>query len=106
MFWLRNVLKTSNLILVVSQHRKQFTRIRCLSTTHSLCKIEPSLVNIFDRNTKSLQRQRAAIADDVNLYDYLKEEIGFRLADRVFDIKRKFKTAADIGKHAYIFFVL
>lgn len=31
------------------------------------------------------------------LYDYLKEEVGFRLADRVFDIKREFKTAADIG---------
>lgn len=34
---------------------------------------------------------------DVALYDYLKEEVGFRLADRVFDIKREFKTAADIG---------
>lgn len=27
----------------------------------------------------------------------MKEEIGFRLADRVFDIKREFKAAADIG---------
>ncbi|XP_060529063.1 arginine-hydroxylase NDUFAF5, mitochondrial [Cylas formicarius] len=54
-------------------------------------------VNIFDRNTKTLQRKRAASADDVNLYDYLKDEIGFRLADRLFDIKRKFKLAADIG---------
>lgn len=34
---------------------------------------------------------------DVALYDYLKEEVGFRLADRVFDIKREFKNAADIG---------
>lgn len=34
---------------------------------------------------------------DVALYDYLKEEVGFRLADRVFDIKREFKSAADIG---------
>ncbi|CAH1986683.1 unnamed protein product [Acanthoscelides obtectus] len=54
-------------------------------------------VKIFDRNTKSLQRERAAHAEDVDLYGYLKDEIGFRLADRVFDIKRKFKVAADIG---------
>ncbi|KAJ8921758.1 hypothetical protein NQ315_010669 [Exocentrus adspersus] len=60
---------------------------------------ETSSINVFDRNTKSLQRQRAAIAEDVNVYDYLKDEIGFRLADRVFDIKRKFKLAADIGCH-------
>ncbi|KAJ8975438.1 hypothetical protein NQ317_014196 [Molorchus minor] len=44
-------------------------------------------------------RERAAIADDANLYDYLKDEIGFRLADRVFDIKRKFTVAADVGCH-------
>ncbi|CAG9859016.1 unnamed protein product [Phyllotreta striolata] len=55
------------------------------------------IVNIFDRKTKSLQRKRAAAAEDVKIYDYLKDEIGFRLADRVFDIKRKFKKAADIG---------
>lgn len=34
---------------------------------------------------------------DVELYDYLKEEIGYRLADRVFDIKREFQAAADLG---------
>lgn len=56
-----------------------------------------SAVNIFDRYTKSLQRERAAAASDVNLYDYLKDEMGYRLADRIFDIKRKFKLAANIG---------
>ncbi|CAH1175838.1 unnamed protein product [Phaedon cochleariae] len=67
------------------------------STTTVSQKIDS--LNIFDRNTKSLQRERAATAEDVNLYDYLKDEIGFRLADRIFDIKRKFKVAADIGCH-------
>jgi len=75
------------------------TKIRCLST--GCCKLklrnDACSINIFDRNSKTLQRQRAALAEDVNLYDYLKDEIGFRLADRVFDIKRKFKLAADIG---------
>lgn len=52
---------------------------------------------IFDRETKKIQRERASIAHDVNVYDYVKDEIGYRLADRIFDIKRKFKLAADIG---------
>lgn len=75
------------------------THIRCISTSFHRFKLtkENYSVNIFDRNTKTLQRQRAALAEDVNLYDYLKDEIGFRLADRIFDIKRKFKLAADIG---------
>lgn len=58
---------------------------------------ENTLVNIFDRQAKVLQRERAASAPDVAVYDYLKEEIGYRLADRIFDIKRKFKLAVDLG---------
>ncbi|ALC41936.1 CG8067 [Drosophila busckii] len=54
-------------------------------------------MNIFDRNAKRLQKERAALSADVALFDYLKEEVGYRLADRVFDIKREFKSAADIG---------
>lgn len=56
-----------------------------------------TLVHIFDRQVKVLQRERAARAPDVAVYDYLKEEIGYRLADRIFDIKRKFKLAVDLG---------
>lgn len=73
---------------------------RLLSTSTLLNQIrnDDISLHIFDRNTKSLQRERAALANDVNLYDYLKDEIGYRLADRVFDIKRKFKLAANLGK--------
>ena len=56
-----------------------------------------SSVNIFDRKTKTVQRERAARAPDAHVFDYLKEEVGYRLADRVFDIKRKFKHAVDLG---------
>lgn len=72
---------------------------RCLSTSikHTSIKNDEGTYHIFDRKTKNLQRERAALASDVNLYDYLKDEIGYRLADRIFDIKRKFKLAADIG---------
>uniref|UniRef100_A0A6P7GM78 Arginine-hydroxylase NDUFAF5, mitochondrial n=1 Tax=Diabrotica virgifera virgifera TaxID=50390 RepID=A0A6P7GM78_DIAVI len=76
---------------------KVFINYKNLSTSSTFHKIETGFVHIFDRKTKSLQRKRAAIADDVNVYNYLKDEIGYRLADRLFDIKRKFKLAADIG---------
>ncbi|XP_037955617.1 arginine-hydroxylase NDUFAF5, mitochondrial-like [Teleopsis dalmanni] len=46
---------------------------------------------------KNYKKERAAINPNVELYDYLKEEVGFRLADRIFDIKREIKCAADIG---------
>lgn len=78
----------------------KFNNRRSISTA-PICKqigSEGTSVQIFDRYTKILQRERAATAKDVDLYDYLKDEIGYRLADRVFDIKRKFKLAADIGE--------
>ncbi|XP_012522373.1 arginine-hydroxylase NDUFAF5, mitochondrial [Monomorium pharaonis] len=56
-----------------------------------------SPMNVFDRNAKLLQRERAAKDADVQLYDYLKDEVGDRLADRIFDIKRKFGRALDLG---------
>lgn len=34
---------------------------------------------------------------DVALYDYIKDEVGFRLSDRLFDVKREFAVAADLG---------
>lgn len=64
------------------------------------CKIQgpnDTSVNIFDRKAKVLQRERAAISSDVHLFDYVKEEVGWRLADRVFDIKKTFKNAVDLG---------
>lgn len=53
--------------------------------------------NIFDRNVKRLHKERSAQRPDVALFDYIKDEVGFRLSDRIFDIKREFKVAADIG---------
>lgn len=55
---------------------------------------------IFDRRAKRIQKERSAQRPDVALYDYIKDEVGFRLSDRIFDIKREFKTAADIGKNS------
>ncbi|KAK0081825.1 hypothetical protein PV325_011507 [Microctonus aethiopoides] len=56
-----------------------------------------SIMNVFDRQAKLRQKERAAADPDVKLYDYIKDEIGYRLADRIFDIKREFKCALDLG---------
>jgi hypothetical protein len=49
---------------------------------------------VFDRNTKKMQRNRIALQKDAG---WLKEEIGGRVADRIFDIKRNFDTIIDLG---------
>lgn len=54
-------------------------------------------MNVFDRKAKRLQRDRAAVAEDSDLYDYLKDEFGYRLSDRLYDIKRKFNVAVELG---------
>jgi hypothetical protein len=56
------------------------TRTRCVGRALAT---EASAANVFDRNTKRLQRSRAALAPDSHDYDYLKNEMAERLADRV-----------------------
>lgn len=78
-----------------------------LSNYNSICSIttsSPSFnlppgssMHIFDRNAKLLQRERALNNPDVKLYDYIKDEVGYRLSDRIFDIKKAFKKALDLG---------
>lgn len=58
---------------------------------------EPISMTIFDRNAKIIQKQRAAIAEDSSVYDYIKNEVGYRLSDRLFDIKRQFNLVVDLG---------
>ncbi|XP_026278257.1 arginine-hydroxylase NDUFAF5, mitochondrial isoform X2 [Frankliniella occidentalis] len=58
---------------------------------------EENVMNIFDRNAKRIQKERAAMDPDVAVYDYLKEEVGFRLSERILDIKRKFGKVVDLG---------
>ncbi|GAB6021703.1 NADH dehydrogenase [ubiquinone] 1 alpha subcomplex assembly factor 5 [Chamberlinius hualienensis] len=56
-----------------------------------------NVMNVFDRNTKRLQKDRAAKAADHNVYDYIKNEVAYRVMDRVYDIKRRFEVAVDLG---------
>nr|XP_031827070.1 arginine-hydroxylase NDUFAF5, mitochondrial isoform X1 [Nomia melanderi] len=70
---------------------------RIVSSSLNFALPSDSVMYVFDRNAKLLQRERAASASDVKLYDYIKDEVGYRLSDRVFDIKRKFNKALDLG---------
>ncbi|XP_014217667.1 arginine-hydroxylase NDUFAF5, mitochondrial isoform X2 [Copidosoma floridanum] len=70
---------------------------RQIKTSNSVLSVLPNLMYIFDRNAKLFQRERAAQANDVHVYDYIKDEVGSRLADRVFDIKRKFDCVLNLG---------
>ncbi|XP_034233699.1 arginine-hydroxylase NDUFAF5, mitochondrial [Thrips palmi] len=58
---------------------------------------EDNVMNIFDRNAKRIQKERAALDPEVAVFDYLKEEVGFRLSERILDIKRKFGKVVDLG---------
>ncbi|TNN61486.1 NADH dehydrogenase [ubiquinone] 1 alpha subcomplex assembly factor 5 [Liparis tanakae] len=54
-------------------------------------------VNVFDRQMKKRQKNWSASLRDGHKYDYLRDEVGSRVADRVYDIARTFPLALDIG---------
>lgn len=68
---------------------------RKLSTSKNVHK--SMSMTVFDRKAKVYQKQRAAIADDYSVYEYIKDEVGYRLSDRLFDIKRQFDSVVDLG---------
>ncbi|KAF7659025.1 hypothetical protein LDENG_00003620 [Lucifuga dentata] len=54
-------------------------------------------MNVFDRAMKKRQKNWAASLQNSHQYDYLRDEVGSRVADRVYDIARTFPLALDIG---------
>lgn len=55
------------------------------------------IVDVFDRKTKQDQKNISALYDTYKDCEYLKEETGYRVADRIFDIKRSFNHILDLG---------
>ncbi len=79
------------------QQQQQQQSIRLLHRPPPLLQMRnESVMNVFDRRAKLLQRERAAAAEDPSQFDFIKEEIGYRLADRVLDIKRKMDVCVDL----------
>ena len=56
-----------------------------------------SSFNIFDRDLKKRQRNQTAADPNYTDYEYVYSEVGSRVADRVFDIKRTFNNILDLG---------
>lgn len=54
-------------------------------------------MNVFDRNMKRRQKNWAASLPENEKYHYLREEVGSRVADRIYDIARTFPLALDVG---------
>jgi len=52
-------------------------------------------VKIFDRNLKMKQRDRAA--ENFGDFAFMKSEVAYQVADRIYDIKRFFDVAVDLG---------
>nr|XP_020656904.1 arginine-hydroxylase NDUFAF5, mitochondrial isoform X2 [Pogona vitticeps] len=57
----------------------------------------PGALNPFDRQLKRKQKNWAAAQPEAQRCEYLREEVGGRLADRVFDVARTFPLALDLG---------
>ncbi|KRZ83255.1 Phenylalanine--tRNA ligase, mitochondrial, partial [Trichinella sp. T8] len=53
--------------------------------------------NVFDRSLKQCQRDWAACQDNLDVFQYLNKEIAYRLTDRIYDVKRMFTVAVDLG---------
>ncbi len=55
----------------------------------------PERARVFDRRLLRVRRERAATS--LNAHDFLLNEIGDRLSDRLADVTRKFPLALDLG---------
>ncbi|XP_035668090.1 arginine-hydroxylase NDUFAF5, mitochondrial-like isoform X1 [Branchiostoma floridae] len=56
-----------------------------------------TVMNVFDRKTKRKQKNWTASRPDHEDFDYLRDEVAYRIADRVCDVSRKFPVALDLG---------
>ena len=56
-----------------------------------------TIMNVFDRNSKRNQKNLASVDPEYKNYEYWFEEVGYRVADRVFDVKRSFNKILDLG---------
>lgn len=54
-------------------------------------------IDVFDRQAKRMHRNWAAGQPDHKIYEYIREEVGYRVADRIYDCKRFFENAVDLG---------
>ncbi|KAI7810794.1 arginine-hydroxylase NDUFAF5, mitochondrial [Triplophysa rosa] len=69
----------------------------CGAGWRRLSSMQGGSMNVFDRRMKRKQKKWASSLPDSAKYDYLKNEVGGRLADRIYDVSRTFPLALDVG---------
>ncbi|RWS24671.1 NADH dehydrogenase [ubiquinone] 1 alpha subcomplex assembly factor 5-like protein [Leptotrombidium deliense] len=74
--------------------QRTFSAMRFESTTTQK---QPKRGKLFDRRMKTKQRDYLASLENAEVFEYIKEEFGYRMADRVLDIKRKFNVLVELG---------
>ncbi|KAH9899453.1 S-adenosyl-L-methionine-dependent methyltransferase [Cubamyces lactineus] len=78
-------------------------RAQAYASVSSSSPVNPTSVGpfqVFDRNVKRIQKDRAAARDGgarSRTVDYVRDEIADRMIERFQDIKRKFNTVLDLG---------
>uniref|UniRef100_A0AC35UI81 Methyltransf_11 domain-containing protein n=1 Tax=Rhabditophanes sp. KR3021 TaxID=114890 RepID=A0AC35UI81_9BILA len=57
----------------------------------------PAQIQVFDRNVKRIQRNWSVNQPEYKYVQYLRDEIGFRVADKVFDLTKFNERVLDLG---------
>ncbi|XP_026869583.2 arginine-hydroxylase NDUFAF5, mitochondrial isoform X1 [Electrophorus electricus] len=70
---------------------------RCLTPQRHVSGRHGGTMNVFDRSMKRRQKTWASRLPEHHEYDYLRDEVGGRVADRVYDVARTFPLALDVG---------
>ncbi|TVY78394.1 Arginine-hydroxylase NDUFAF5 [Lachnellula suecica] len=81
--------------------RPAIRRRICISRTYAVQAAGNPTLQVFNRHTKYLQKERAACnVERSRQVDYLKDEVAMRLSERLLDINRHFKHVLDLGANS------
>jgi len=87
-------------LLFPSTNRVKSALCGCVGTTRNMSSSAQGIMNVFDRNAKCIQKERISSGhngEQASVFDYLKDEFGWRTSDRICDINRKFPVVVDLG---------
>merc|ERR1711939_996596 len=81
--------------------RPALRRRVCISRSYAVQSPGLPTLQVFNRHTKYLQRERAAAnTERSRQVDYLKDEVAMRLSERLLDINRHFDHVLDLGANS------
>ncbi|KAJ8066382.1 hypothetical protein OCU04_005449 [Sclerotinia nivalis] len=80
---------------------RPLTRRLCIFRNYAVQSPGSPTLQVFDRHTKYLQKERAALDKEKSRQvDYLKDEVAMRLSERLLDINRHFDHVLDLGANS------